>query len=295
MPENTFFTLDDAGRYVPTPMAHSLWGPDSLSGPAVCVVGAHAVESEHGRDGWRPARYTIELFKSARQLPTRVRTRVERSGGRILVVGFQVVQDGEAQDGGAQNGGAAGAEEILVAQGVTVFLAEGVSPPGARWSQPASERTFNPPEVDPSDDWPRFGGPDGWSSSMADQQQAHRHRIWSKPIPVAPGIALTPFQRAVITGESTSLMTNWGEGGIGFINCDLTVALARLPEGDRIGVEADSHLEADGISVGSAALFDARGQFGVGTVTAVENSRAFIDFTEHHDRFDRLDRLDRST
>ena len=275
MAEYTFFTRDDAGRFLPTEMAHSLWGPDSLNGPAVCAVAAHAVECEHGRDGWRPARFTIELFKNARRLPTTVRTRVERSGGRILVIGFAISQhDDEAVADDAATG------ETLVAQGITVFLKEGVSPPGARWSQPESERTFFPPDVDPADGTPRFGGPDGWSSSMAGQQQAHRHRMWSRPIPVLPGVPLTGFQRAVIAGESTSLMTNWGEGGIGFINCDLTVALARLPEGERVGVEATSHLEADGIAVGGAALYDARGQFGLGTVAAVENSRAFIDFAE---------------
>lgn len=272
MAEYTFFTRDDSGRFLPTEMAQSLWGPDSLNGPAVCGLAAHSVECEHGRDGWRPARFTIELFKNARRLPTTVRTRVERSGGRILVVAFAIVQhDDDSADSG----------ESLVAQGMTVFLKEGVSPPGARWSQPESERTFFPPEVDAGDGTPRFGGPDGWSSSMAGQQQAHRHRMWSRPIAVIPDAALTAFQRAVIAGESTSLMTNWGEGGIGFINCDLTVALARLPEGDRVGVEATSHLEADGIGVGSAALFDTHGQFGLGTVTAVENSRAFIDFAEN--------------
>ncbi|WP_298441475.1 acyl-CoA thioesterase domain-containing protein [Gordonia sp. (in: high G+C Gram-positive bacteria)] len=266
MSASTFFTRDDRGRFLPTVMAHSRWGPDALNGPALCAVAACVVESEHTAPGWRPARFTVELFKSARALPTTVTTEVQRAGGRIRVITFRIQQDD-------------GAEQTLVAQGVTVFLKESTNPPGARWSPPESARTFFPPDVPADDAAPRFGGPDGWGRSLADQQHAHRHRLWSEPIPVAPDIALTPFQRAVITAESTSLMTNWGEGGIGFINCDLTVALSRLPEGPRIGVEADGHDESDGISVGTATLYDARGRFGTGLVTAVENSRAFIDFS----------------
>lgn len=267
MSQLTFFTRDDAGRLCPTPMAYSLWGADTLNGPAICGLAAGAVEVAHSRPGWRPARFTLELFKAARRLPLSARTTVERSGGRILVVSVQVLQHD-----------AASSEETLVAEGVTVFLKESVDPPGGRWSRPESARTFFPPEVPDDDGRPRFGSDGGWSTSMSEQQRAHRHRMWTQPIPVSPDDPLTPFQRAVISGESTSLMTNWGEGGIGFINTDLTISLARLPRGPRIGVEADTHLEGDGISVGTAALYDADGQFGIGSVTAVENTRAMIDF-----------------
>ena len=76
----------------------------------------------------------------------------------------------------------------------------------------------------------------------------------------------------------SSLVTNLGTAGIGYINGDLTVALSRLPVGDYIGVQADSHWCADGVSVGSATLFDDRGPFGIGMVTAIANPAAQIDF-----------------
>jgi hypothetical protein len=47
---------------------------------------------------------------------------------------------------------------------------------------------------------------------------------------------------------------------------------------DWIGLEADSHWAADGISVGAATLFDRNGAFGTGLVTAVSNPAAQIDF-----------------
>ncbi len=273
MAEYTFFTHEATGHYRPTPMAYSLWGADSLNGPAICGLAALAAETEHGRAGWRPARFTLELFKAARRLPTSTRTQVLRDGGRIRVVSVQVCQ----HDTGDENGGGA---DVVVAQGVVVFLKEGTDPPGARWQRPERDRTFFPPEVADDDTRPRFGGDEGWSTTMNGQQKAHRHRMWTQPLAVAPDHPLTPFQRAVIAGESTSLMTNWGEGGIGFINADLTVSLTRLPRGTRIGIEADTHLESGGISIGTAALYDEDGQFGVGGVTAVDNTRAMIDFED---------------
>jgi hypothetical protein len=85
--------------------------------------------------------------------------------------------------------------------------------------------------------------------------------------------------RAVVAAEATSLVTNMGTRGIGYINGDLTVALSRLPAGEFIGVQADSHWCSDGVSVGGATLFDDVGPFGIGMVTAVANPAAQIDFS----------------
>ena len=68
-------------------------------------------------------------------------------------------------------------------------------------------------------------------------------------------------------------MTNLGTAGVGYINGDLTVALARLPLDEWIGVQADSHWAADGILVGAATWFDHVGAFGTGLVTAVSTPR----------------------
>ena len=51
-----------------------------------------------------------------------------------------------------------------------------------------------------------------------------------------------------------------------------------LPEGAELGIEADSHITADGISVGTATLYDRKGPYGTGMVTAVSNPAAQIDF-----------------
>jgi hypothetical protein len=88
----------------------------------------------------------------------------------------------------------------------------------------------------------------------------------------------TDFDWPAEFAEGTSLVANLGTGGVGYINGDLTVALARLPVDEWMGIQADSHRAAEGISVGTATLFDRIGAFGSGLVTAVGDPAAQIDF-----------------
>ncbi|MGB3304470.1 acyl-CoA thioesterase domain-containing protein [Gordonia sp. (in: high G+C Gram-positive bacteria)] len=272
MSDKSFFTVGDDGRYDPTPYALGLWGPDTLNGPAICAIAAYAAENFGSREGFAPARFTIELFKSAHRLPTATTTTMLRDGNRIRVVQVSVLQY-DVDD-----------NEILVAQGNVVFLKQGTNPPGGRWVRPEGTDVFTPPDEDEDDResyraWFQSGDRE-WSRSMSDSQNTDRLRIFNRPFNPVEDVAPTPFQRAVILAESTSLVTNSGDGGIGFINCDLTVAIARLPEGLRLGLEADSHIEDSGLSVGTANLYDEHGKFGIGLVTAIDNTAAMIDFTK---------------
>lgn len=260
-----FFT-EDSGAFLPTRFARSLWAPQTLNGPAVCALAARAADSEFGEAGFRAARFTVDLFKVAREVPTRTRATLIRDGRRIRVVDVDVVQPAASGDG-----------EVVVARATTIFLRESTNPPGDRW---ISDDPFTPPQVDPLDVLPHFGAHGHpWSSDMATGQNGFRKRLWTSAVAVVAGEELTPFQRVAISSESTSLIANWGSTGIGFINCDLTVTMSRLPVGDRIGVDAESHTEHDGISASTCALYDSRGRFGTGMVSAVDNSAALIDFT----------------
>lgn len=262
-PENGGITA-----FIPTRFSRSLWAPGTLSGPPVCGIAARAAETEFGLPGFRPARFTIELFKVARELPTWTRGRLIRDGGRIKVADVDVVQD---HDG----------HEVIVARATTVFVKETSNPPGERWTQ--GDDGFRPPQAAADDLLPWFASDDDgsarWDQNMGEHQDGHRKRIWTRAVATVAGETPSPFERVAISAESTSLVCNWGTTGIGFINCDLTVALSRLPVGPRIGVEAATHTESDGISTSSTTLYDVQGSFGVGVVTGVNNAAAEIDFT----------------
>jgi hypothetical protein len=139
---------------------------------------------------------------------------------------------------------------------------------------------FTPPTDIDSARFTYMGSDDGgWSHVIADHQNTSRKRFLNRTVDVVSGTKNTPFVNAAMAAEGTSLVTNLGTAGVGYINGDLTVALARLPLDEWVGVQADSHLVADGVGIGTATLFDHAGPFGSGTVTAISNPAAQIDFT----------------
>ena len=148
-------------------------------------------------------------------------------------------------------------------------------PPGAEW---VAAQSFTPPAGVAGAAYLIGSDGAGWSQAGTQHQNTARKRVYHRTIDVVEGEPASPFVRTVVAAEATSLVTNLGTRGIGYINGDLTVGLSRLPQGDYIGVQADSHWCTDGEAVGGATLFDDRGPFGTAMVTAIANAAAQIDF-----------------
>lgn len=254
-----FFSTDSSGRFHPTESAMSRWGNDSLNGPAVVGLAARCLEHDYSADGFLPTRLTADLFRAAHRVPTEVRTRLVRDGRRIRNAECDVVQDG-----------------IVVASATMVSYRQSGPPPGREWvaddSFPAPTAVSGPVYL---------VGSDGveWTPSSAEHQNTARKRVYHRTLDVVAGERPSPFVRTVVAAEATSLVTNLGTRGIGYINGDLTVGMARLPVGDWVGVQADSHWCSEGVAVGAATLFDEDGPFGTAMVTAIANPAAQIDFS----------------
>ncbi|MBU3749762.1 MAG: thioesterase family protein [Mycobacterium sp.] len=245
--------------FLPTESALSRWGEDSLNGPAIVGLAARNLERDFHIDGFQPTRLTVDLFKAAHRLPTEVRTRLVRGGRRIRNAECDVVQEG-----------------AIVARASLVAYRRSAPPPGREWV--GAESFIAPAGVTGA---AYLVGSDaaGWSAAGARHQNVSRKRVYHRSIEVVQGEIVSPFMRTAVAAEATSLVTNLGTRGIGYINGDLTVGLSRMPVGDYIGVQADSHLCADGVSVGTATLFDDSGAFATAMVTAIANPAAQIDFS----------------
>lgn len=258
--ELAHFTLTDDGAFIPTRFAQSHWGEDHLNGPAVVGLVARVLETHCGSDDFMPTRLTTDLFKAARGVKTTVEVRVVRDGRRVRSAECDVLQDGKA-----------------VARATLLQYRRSSPPPGEQWTAPVS--VPQPPQPD-GEVLPYVGSEEGgWTRSPGTHQNTSRKCFFNDGIDVVAGEKNSPFVRAAMIAESTSLVTNLGTKGIGYINGDLTVALSRLPLDDWLAVQADSHWAADGIAVGTATLFDRHGAFGSGVVTAVANPAAQIDFS----------------
>lgn len=260
-PRLAHFTRIDEDRYQPTRYAQSHWGEDHLNGPAVVGLAAFALETLYGLPEFLPARLTVDLFKAARGVPTSIKAVLVRDGRRVRNSECELVQDG-----------------VTVARAVLVQYRRAEAPRGAEWVR--AEEFSRPAELDETHGINIGSDGRGWTTAIADHQNTARKRSFTRTIDVVADESTTPFVRAAMAAEGTSLVTNLGTAGVGYINGDLTVALSRLPVDDWIGVEADSHWAADGIAVGASTLFDQAGAFGTGLVTAVSNPAAQIDFTD---------------
>lgn len=257
--ESAHFTPADDGSFMPTRFAQSHWGDDHLNGPAVVGLAARALENHCGSGEFMPARFTADLFRAARNARTTVEVRVVRDGRRVRNAECDVLQEGRA-----------------VAHATLVQYRRSAGPPGRQWIAPMSVVTAPVPDDELA---PYVGSDDGgWTRSPGEHQNTSRKRFFNDGIDIVAGERLSSFVRAVMLAEATSLVTNLGTEGIGYINGDLTVALSRLPLDEWLMIQADSHFASDGVAVGTATLFDREGPFGSGMVTAVANPAAQIDF-----------------
>ena len=259
------FFAPEGDALVPTPLAQSMWSTDQMHG--VAVSGALGRALEHavtalGRDDLQAARYTVDLFKSARMQPCVISTEVVREGSRICLVDATMTQAGER-----------------VARASAVFLKPTATTEGEVWSP--SERPVPPPlEVAPPTTEPHvpfFHSEVGWTQDFAQHQNGSRKQSWNSAIPVVAGEPTTPFQAAASIADGASLVTNWGSRGVEHINTDITLTLVRPPVGVEIGLSAVDRVEHAGISVGTAAVFDRSGPLGTCVVTALANARRVVD------------------
>jgi hypothetical protein len=246
-------------QFLPTSNAQSHWGEDYLNGPALVGLVARTLEEAYGLDDFMPARLTVDLFKAAHGVETTATTRLVRDGRRVRNSECELIQEG-----------------VVVVRAILVQYRRSAPPRGEEWS--ASMDFTPPPDVDGAQVTYMGSDDGGWSHVIADHQNTSRKRFLNRTVDVVSGTKNTPFVNAAMAAEGTSLVTNLGSAGVGYINGDLTVALARLPLDDWIGVQADSHWVADGVGIGTATLFDYAGAFGSGTVTAISNPAAQIDF-----------------
>jgi hypothetical protein len=243
-----------------------MWSDDQMHGVALSGALAWAAEralAEAGRTDLRPARWAVDLFRPARMVPCTLTTEIEREGRRICLVDVILSQGGER-----------------VARGTATFLKPSERPDGDVWEP--TDRPAPPPVdvVPPATAEPRapyVRSSVDWSQNFLEHQNADRKTSWSTAVPIVPDEPVTGFQAAAATADGASMVTNWGSRGVEYINTDITLTLAREPDGIEIGLLATDRVEHDGIAVGTAAVFDRRGPLGTVMVAALANARRTVD------------------
>lgn len=254
---STGFFDRDGDLAVPRPEARSPWSPDMLHGRLLAGLAARAVEASGPDPAMVPARLTIDLFRSASMEPIEVRHSIRRDGRRVRVDEVTAISEGKE-----------------IAAATIVLLRSGEAPTGAVWTRD-DWTAAHPDDMDgvdlpePSVGQMRIVPVDGRGFGHVGPKSVwirdDRSLFDDEPI--------TPFQRAAMASDFASPLGNSGEGGLAYINSDITLHLGRLPDGEWIGMEVGAHVAAAGVSVARSDLFDERGAFGFAEVCAVANPR----------------------
>ncbi|CAM2895680.1 thioesterase family protein [Mycobacterium intermedium] len=253
-----FFTVD-GDSYVPSDTTRGPWGA-AMGGQIVGGLLGWGIEQSGVDADMQPARFTVDLLRPVLLEPVQLRTSVQREGRRIKLVDGTLVQHGKT-----------------VARASALFLRRGEDPGGEVWSAPAEM----PPLPSNSEGFPAdmpfliwgYGATkDGHPGIAAGEwEQTHSQKFaWTRLFrPLVEGHPLTPFTRLAFVGDVTSSLTHWGTGGLRYINADYTVTASRLPDGDYIGLAAQTHLGTAGVATGSAILFDQHGPLGTSSAQAL--------------------------
>jgi len=242
-----FFARVDDHTFAPRSHARSPWSADMLHGRLLAGLAARAVEADHPGSEFGVVRLTVDMFRAAPMAEVTVLSTVVRAGGRVRANEVSLTCDGRE-----------------VARASALLVRRAAEPPGEVWSAPAwSVRA--PDELPSPDHSPeavamgvpelRFAGPglDG----------AVQRRAWLRDTrELVDGESLSPFVRAVIAADVANPVSNWGTRGLQFINADLTVYLARYPDGEWVGLEVTDHLSGAGAGLGQCALYDETGRIG---------------------------------
>jgi hypothetical protein len=262
-----FFRIEQDGDteiLLPEPLAGSGWGNGNMRGMPISGALARATQraaADLGLKDMIPARFTLDLFKPAFQVPTTIGTSVVRQGRRLCLIDASFIQDGQA-----------------VARSVTLFLKSGEAPSGSVWS--GDRPPGGPPRgllPDSTEQRLYFTEDSGWGQSSSVEPSAQRKQSWHFAMPIVAGERPTAFQMAASIADIANVVTNWGSDGLQFINADVTMALARQPIELEFGLSAIERVEADGVSVGTAVLFDRAGIFGTTTVLGLANALRSVD------------------
>lgn len=266
--ERPFFEVRGDGSeeiLYPTPSTDSGWGANQLRGMAVAGALARATERAVARlapdAALRPSRFTLDLFRPARAVESRVRTEVVRQGRRLMLVDAFFEQ-----------------ADVCVARSATLFLSPSQSPEGKIWTD--APQPAEPPltlQPDDGDERIYYTEGTGWSKSSQTNHAAYRHQSWHVPTPIVDGEIPTAFQMVASICDVSNVISNWGERGLEFINADVTLTLTRIPDELGMGLSATGRVEFDGVSSGSAVLYDRRGVFGMSLVIGLANPQARVD------------------
>jgi hypothetical protein len=257
MSDSYYELLDPADengeKFRATDMVRGTWSADIQHAAPVSALLVRALENCERRIDTRLARVAVDLMGG---VPAEgdlwVRAQLERPGKQIELVGAQMLAPGP--DGAPRVVARAGGWRML--QLDTSTVAQAADAPLAPLEHAKSRdmaKNWQPNYVH-SIDWrwltvPLSPGPgESWLSPTVD---------------LVKGESMTPLQRLfAVADDANGIGSKIDIRKYTFLNTDLVVHIHRLPDGEWIGIRADTSYGPDGIGTTVGTLFDRAGAVG---------------------------------
>jgi acyl-coenzyme A thioesterase PaaI-like protein len=241
------------------------WNHGFLHGGAVCGLAGHLVEAalderlgpDHGLAG---ARLTVEILSMVPVAPLVVAAEVVKPGRRSAIVSARISHEGRV---------VARASSSWTAVGPDGTAGAGAPAPGApaAGAVPPRPATVLHPDATESVDYPR----PGFNCDAVELRAVHGTTedpgpgvVWARLLPaVVADRPVTPFTRAAAISD-LGIAVGWEHSPTGdtFINCDVTLQLARPVRGEWLCLDSRVHAHAAGTGFCETLLSDDDGPVG---------------------------------
>ncbi|MGA8009118.1 MAG: thioesterase family protein [Thiomonas sp.] len=243
---DAFYRQLDEFEYEPTEAAVGPWASDLLHGGPPIALLAHAMRLFRGHDGLTITRLSMDFLGPVPLARCRVALRIARPGKRIELL-----------------------EATLSAGGRDALLARAWRMQREVNCATTVRDTFEPPPLPGEQAQVFFPGITHFPYAQAlEWRFAHGSfdalgpaSVWARPrIPLVQGMATSGLERLLIlldsaNGVSAELpLRDWS-----FVPVDLQLSLHREPEGEWMGMDARSIIDASGVGTAHTVAFDAEG------------------------------------
>ena len=248
---SSLFTRD-GGRVTPTPFARGPWDPGLLHGGAVGALFAETLQ-EAMDAAYSPVRLTVDLMKPVPLQEMGVDARVVRTGRRLQLLEAELRFEGTIV-----------ARATLLALRPVLLEGDGFNPAVVAPSDTPDEASDHW-GLDPEQE-AFIGGAMDFRFILNEGQLGGgvawfrlRRDVFDGGAPPSP---LARAAAASDVGGAVSARRGGDFPDVSFINADISVHLARLPDGGWIRLTSSSTWEPTGIGAVASELSDAAGPFG---------------------------------
>jgi Thioesterase-like superfamily len=247
------FFVPDGDRFVPTAWTRGPWSADAQHAGPAAALAARAIERLDPVGELQVARFTLEVLRALPLEPLRVEATTVRAGRRVQFEQAVLRTDDD--------------REVARATAWRIRPA----------AEPVPERNLEaPPFPGPADSTQPPTWDPGWSPSYFEAiDWRYARGAFFRP---GPGAAWMRMRIALVAGEQPSPLTRVlvaADSGNGVsielpldaflsVNTELTVHLARLPEGEWVCLDAVTRIGPEGVGLAQSVLWDERGRLGSG-------------------------------